>query len=117
VLATLLLSANHVVPVDDLAESLWGSEPPPSARVTVQNHVLRLRKTLAATGHSRIVTLPPGYLITVAASELDVSQFEALLKTARTAALDGSWDSAASQARAALSLWRGEPWWTPGRSS
>ncbi|MGH3155287.1 MAG: AfsR/SARP family transcriptional regulator [Streptosporangiaceae bacterium] len=109
VLATLLLNANHVVPLDDLAESLWGSAPPPSARVTVQNYVLRLRKALAATGPPRILTLPPGYMIKVAADELDVSRFEALLTAARAAALDGSWDAAAGQARAALSLWRGEP--------
>ena len=51
-LATLLLSANRVVAVDELAEALWGTAPPATARVTLQNYVLRLRKTLgdAAAG-------------------------------------------------------------------
>jgi DNA-binding SARP family transcriptional activator len=109
VLAALLLNANQVVSVDELIETLWGHCPPPSARVTVQNNVMRLRKTLGDTDGSRISTHPHGYLIRVAAGELDVTRFEDLLGAARTAARGSSWDAAAAQARAALSLWRGEP--------
>lgn len=108
VLALLLLRANHVVAVDDLAEALWGSAPPPSARVTVQNYVNRLRGVLGAAG-CRIVTRPPGYLIRVAAGELDVSLFEDLLDSARSAAIAGAWARAGAEARTALSLWRGDP--------
>jgi DNA-binding SARP family transcriptional activator len=43
VLAALLLDANRAVPVSELAETLWGTAPPPSAQVTVQNCVKRLR--------------------------------------------------------------------------
>jgi DNA-binding SARP family transcriptional activator/Tfp pilus assembly protein PilF len=109
VLATLLLNANRVVPVEELAETLWGSAPPPSARVTVQNYVVRLRKALGDEGYSRIGTQPRGYVISVAVGELDMTRFEVLLGAARQAARDGSWDAAAAQARAALALWRGEP--------
>jgi DNA-binding SARP family transcriptional activator len=109
VLAALLLDADRVVPVDELAEALWGSEPPTSARVTVQNYVKRLRKALAGTGQARISTRPGGYVISVDTGELDVSRFELLLRAARAAARDSSWDAAAAQARAALALWRGEP--------
>jgi DNA-binding SARP family transcriptional activator len=109
VLAALLLSANRVVPIEDMADALWGTAPPPSARVTVQNYVVRLRKTLSDHGHSRIATRPPGYLIRVGAGELDVTQFENLLGAARQAAREASWDVAATEARAALALWRGEP--------
>jgi DNA-binding SARP family transcriptional activator/Tfp pilus assembly protein PilF len=108
VLAVLLLNANQVVPVDELAETLWGSAPP-SARVTVRNYVKRLRHALGDAERARISTQPRGYLISVDAGELDVTRFEALLGTARAAARDGSWDAAAGQARAALALWRGEP--------
>lgn len=108
-LAALLLNANRVVPLDELAESLRGPAPPPTARVAVQNHVMRLRKTLPGTGGSRIRTQPPGYVIRVEASELDVTRFEALLAGARAAAHASSWDAAARQAREALALWRDEP--------
>ncbi len=109
VLAALLLNANRVVAVEELAETLWGAVPPPSARLTVQNYVLRLRKGLGDAGRSRIRTQPPGYVISVAAGELDLTRFEVLLGAAWEAARDRSWDTAAAQARAALALWQGEP--------
>jgi DNA-binding SARP family transcriptional activator/tetratricopeptide (TPR) repeat protein len=107
VLAALLLSAEHTVSCDELAEVLWGSAPPPSARVAVQNHVMRLRKALG--DGARIRTRSHGYEIYVDDSELDVSRFEAHLAAARAAGRDGLWDAAAGQARAGLALWRGEP--------
>jgi DNA-binding SARP family transcriptional activator len=109
VLAVLLLNAGQAVPVHELAETLWGSVPPPSAPVSVRNYVKRLRHALGEAGRARISTQPPGYLISADPGELDVSQFEALLEAARAAARDGSWEAAARQARAALSLWRGDP--------
>ena len=39
VLAALLLEAGHLVTAGQLTEVLWGADPPPSARVTLQNHV------------------------------------------------------------------------------
>jgi DNA-binding SARP family transcriptional activator len=109
VLAALLLGAGRPVSLDELTETLWGSRPPQSARVTLQNYVRRLRKALADPGGSRISTLPHGYLMSVASDELDVSRFEALHNAARDAAREGAWELAAAQLRAALSLWRGEP--------
>jgi DNA-binding SARP family transcriptional activator len=109
VLAALLLNANRVVSLDELNAALWGLTPPVSARATLQNYVKRLRQALAGTGGSGISTLPQGYMITVAADELDVFRFEALQGRAREAANEGAWDRAAAQARRALSLWRGEP--------
>jgi DNA-binding SARP family transcriptional activator len=88
---------------------LWGTAAPPSARVTVQNNVARLRKALGDDDRARIGTQPRGYVISVADGELDMNRFEALLGTARQAARSGSWDTAAADSRAALALWRGEP--------
>ena len=70
VLAALLLRPGQVVAADELIAALW-SEPPASARVTVQNYVRRLRRTLDDTGRSRISTQPRGYLIQVDPDELD----------------------------------------------
>ena len=101
VLAALLLPGGKVVSLDELAEMLWGPEPPPSARVTMQNYVMRLRQALGDTGGPRISTQPRGYLIRVGSGELDVARFEALLAAARAAARGGSWDTAAAGARGA----------------
>jgi DNA-binding SARP family transcriptional activator/Flp pilus assembly protein TadD len=109
VLAALLLSANKPVHVADLAETLWGAEPPPSARATVQNYVKRLRCAFGDSGRDRIRTMPHGYLIEVSAGELDVFRFQALTAAARSAAREGSWAQASERARSALSLWRSEP--------
>ena len=61
------------------------------------------------TAVARISTQSRGYMIRVAPGELDVARFEALLGAARAAARDSSWKTAAAEASAALSLWRGEP--------
>jgi DNA-binding SARP family transcriptional activator len=108
-LATLLLAANRIVSAEEIAEALWGASPPPSAPVTIRNYVKRLRQALGDAGWGRISTQPRGYLISVGAGELDTLRFEALLESARAAARDGCWGTAADQARAALALWRGEP--------
>ncbi len=108
VLAGLLLSANRVVTVDDLAEVLWGEHPPSKPQAGVQNFVLKLRRALGPAG-SRVITQPRGYLIRVQAGEVDLDSFEDLLRDARTAAGEATWPDAADRAAEALALWRGEP--------
>jgi WD40 repeat protein/DNA-binding SARP family transcriptional activator len=109
VLAALLLEAGRVVPVDRLIDTLWGPAAPRTARITVQNYVMRLRQALGEAGPERISTRSPGYLISVEPGELDVTRFEELLGSARTAAGQRAWGAAAEHARSALSLWRGDP--------
>ena len=109
VLAALLLRAGQVVSLDDLTETVWGTDPPPTARVGLQNYVMRLRKALSINGRSPIGTQPGGYLISAEPAELDVARFEVLLRAARAGAQDRSWETAARQADAALRLWRGDP--------
>jgi DNA-binding SARP family transcriptional activator len=109
VLAALLLDAGELVTVDQLAEVLWGADPPPSARVSVQNHIKRLRQALGEAGRTRIATRPGGYVMCLQAGELDVSRFQNWLARAQAAARDRRWEQASAQASAALLLWRGEP--------
>jgi DNA-binding SARP family transcriptional activator/tetratricopeptide (TPR) repeat protein len=108
-LAALLLDANHVVATDQIAETLWGAGPPPSAQVTIRNYVRRLRQAFGDADRDRILAQPNGYLIRVGAGELDVARFEDMLRRARAAARDASWEAAAEAAGSALSLWRGTP--------
>jgi DNA-binding SARP family transcriptional activator len=109
VLAALLVRAGKVVPAHELTELIWEGAPPRSARVTLQNYVKRLRQALGDGGQARIRTRGPGYLIDARPGELDLHRFSALCGTGRAAVTQGEWDRAARQLRAALSLWRGQP--------
>ena len=46
VLAMLLLHANRPVSAAALAEAIWDVDPPTTARASLQNHVMRLRRAL-----------------------------------------------------------------------
>lgn len=107
VLALLLLHANEIVPSDRLIDELWPGEPPPSAAKIVQVHVSRLRKALDGTGEGILLTRGHGYELRVAASELDLERFRALLEDGRGALAAGEPDRAADTLRRALALWRG----------
>jgi DNA-binding SARP family transcriptional activator len=108
-LATLLLAVGQVVAIDRLAEALWQGSPPETARVTLQNYIMRLRHTLGPTGYERIVNRPSGYLIEVHRGELDVAQFAELQDAGLASARAGAWENASGQLAAALRLWRGQP--------
>ncbi|MEV0425636.1 BTAD domain-containing putative transcriptional regulator [Micromonospora sp. NPDC050495] len=105
VLAALLLHINRVTPVESIIDLVWGDDPPRTARKNVQLHVWRLRQLLT----DRIQSAPPGYRITAAPAELDLSRFEAELSAGRAAAHAGDLDRAATLYQAALKLWRGAP--------
>ena len=101
-LAVLLLHANDVVPTELLVDEVWGGSPPATVAKSVQVYVSRLRKEL---GDGRLVTREPGYLLRVAAPELDLARFQALVAEA-----DGAPPAvAAAKLREALALWRGPP--------
>jgi len=103
VLAALLLNANRVTPTDQLIDVVWGEEPPPTARRSVQAYVSRLRRVL---GDDRIVSVEPGYRIRVDEGELDADRFEAFTLVARSIEVADP-RRALDAMRKALSLWRG----------
>jgi hypothetical protein len=84
-LAVLLLHASRVVPVETLIDALWDDAPPSSARVTLQGYVKQLRQKLGGQAGKRLVTRSPGYLMVVAAGELDLDRFTGLCDQAPTA--------------------------------
>jgi predicted ATPase/DNA-binding SARP family transcriptional activator len=79
-LCLLLLRAGELVTVDELADAIWESEPPPAARNAIQGHVSSLRRLL---GRDRIETLAGGYTLRLEEDELDVLRFERLVTDAR----------------------------------
>ena len=79
-LAMLLLRRGEVVPGAQLIEALWGEEPPGTAQTALHGHISALRKLLGA---DVIRTRPPGYLLQVPASAVDLARFETLIAEAR----------------------------------
>ena len=107
-LATLLLQANKTVSADTLIAALWDDKPTAAARNTLHGHIKRLRRMLRGAG-DRIGTSAPGYRITIAPHELDLTRFTAACDKARTVTASGDWTAAARALHTALALWRGEP--------
>jgi len=95
-LGLLLSRANMVVPVDDIIEALWGTDPPPSAAKSVQVYVVRMRKMLAPQGRaadgSALSRRGRGYALSAGRGQVDALQFADLVATAREAAAPGAYD-------------------------
>ncbi|NUP50357.1 MAG: hypothetical protein HOW97_24065 [Catenulispora sp.] len=104
-LATLLLNANRVVPVDTLLAALYGQRLPSTGRSQVQIGISVLRRLLARhDGADAITTEGGGYTLRVAENQLDALRFEAMIAQARECP-DPS--QAVAVYRDALRLWRG----------
>jgi len=112
-LGLLLLHANQTLSADRLIDELWGEHPPATAAKTVQVHVSRLRKALAAGAGSAsdevVVTREHGYELTLDPELLDVNRFERLVAVGRDHLAAGDPESAVSSLEEALSMWRGRP--------
>jgi DNA-binding SARP family transcriptional activator len=101
-LALLLLEAGRVVSTDRIVDALWGERPPKTAPTSLQNFVSHLRKALGADA---LVTRPPGYLLRIAAEQLDLGRFTMLVEAAKGLPVE----ERAAKLREALALWRGPP--------
>ncbi len=107
-LATLALNANRVTSIDHLIDAVWGESPPASARSQIQKCVSELRKLFGdSTQPGSIRTHPPGYVLELAASDLDSEQFAGMVSAAREHTANGRIEEAAGTLRTALALWRG----------
>src|SRR5947209_12438432 len=112
VLATLLLSANRVVPLERLVDAVWDDRPPETAGKLVRNCVSTLRQRLAEPGGpgTPIATTGAGYRLRVGAGDLDADLFEQRVEQGRRLLAAGDLDGAVAELRAALALWRGRHW-------
>src|SRR5271165_5329328 len=110
-LAMLALSANHVVPVSTLIYALWQEDASRQREknLHVQVHLLRRRLAELEPGRStsRIVTAPPGYLLSIGDCELDIDSFASLARRGRVLAGAGDPTAASEMLGQALGLWRG----------
>lgn len=102
-LAVLLVAAGRVVPMDALAEALWGEQPPADPRNAIQTYVARLRGRLG--GQVPLRTHGPGYALEVRAEQVDARLFDQLVEQAHREHHDPA--TARSILEEAFGLWRG----------
>ena len=105
-LAILLLNANRVVPIEQIADDLYAGAPPVTAVTQVQRQISELRKLLGS--ESLIETRSPGYTINVDADAIDLKRFERSMDDGNTALAAGDAQTAADCFSRGLALWRGE---------
>ena len=103
-LAALALHRGEVVSEGGLIEALWGHEPPRTATKTLQNHVLRLRRSTRSCGDLAVVTRTPGYRFD---GDTDVAAVERMVGRARRAVQRGDHADALALFDAVLEQWRG----------
>ncbi|MFC5883269.1 ATP-binding protein [Streptomyces virginiae] len=104
-LAALALRAGHPASVAELADDVWGDDPPQDAPAALQALVARLRRALGGrdTAHAAATG---GYRLAAARDDVDLHRFNRLAAQGdRELAADP--ETAARTLRTALSLWRG----------
>ncbi|MFJ4684516.1 BTAD domain-containing putative transcriptional regulator [Streptomyces sp. NPDC088789] len=107
--AALLLRSGHVVSVDRLIRDVWDGEPPAAGAARVRALVAEVRRALGPEGTGLLVTRNPGYSLRATPEQVDLLEFEALVKGGSRAGAGRDWRVAYERHDRALSLWRGEP--------
>jgi DNA-binding SARP family transcriptional activator len=110
VLAVLVINRNRPVSVDSLTSAVWGLDPVPAARTSIQSYVSTLRRLLRSAGADPYVVLasaPPGYQLSVADTQCDLGRFLAEKTAGMHAAGAGRFEDASAHLSAALGEWRG----------
>ncbi|GAA4687400.1 hypothetical protein GCM10023215_23900 [Pseudonocardia yuanmonensis] len=111
-LASLLLRADRVVPLEQLIDDLWPADPPARAAATVQVFVSNLRRALEPDrprgAPARVlVTASPGYRLAVDPGAVDAHAFARLVEQGRSALAGDDPERAAELLDRAAELWRG----------
>ncbi|WP_344131217.1 AfsR/SARP family transcriptional regulator [Luedemannella flava] len=112
VLAALLVDAGQVVTVGELADRVWGKQPPREAAGTLRAHVARIRRTLERAetldgDHVRLTHTPGGYVLHVEPDRVDLHRFRRLAGQARQPTHPE--EQRTAWLREAVGLWRGQP--------
>ena len=109
--AFLVLHPNRAVSRDELIDALWGPARS-DADNRLQMAIARLRKALEPINGgagTRLQTVKGGYLLAVAAGELDADVFHAAVHAGSRALAAGRPADAVELLTEALGLWRGPP--------
>ncbi|MFF8833795.1 ATP-binding protein [Streptomyces sp. NPDC015130] len=104
-LAALALRGGRPASTTELADDVYGDDPPQDAPAALQALVGRLRRVLGAQA---VASTPgPGYRLAVGPDDIDLYVFERLAREAGTRLDAGDPDTAATLLREALALFRG----------
>lgn len=112
-IAALASEAGKVISAGRLIDTIWGDQPPRSARVKLQGYVSSLRKVLTDSngevinGRWPLITREPGYLLSTDGVSVDLLEYRALLNSATDALEAQDYASASALLTDALALWRG----------
>ncbi|MET7671351.1 BTAD domain-containing putative transcriptional regulator [Micromonospora luteifusca] len=104
-LIRLALDAGHVVTVESLSHTLWPDGGPADPANALQSLVSRLRRVIP--DQSVLRSVAGGYCLDLPPDDVDALRFERLVRSGRSALIDGHAQPAARQLREALALWRG----------
>src|SRR6187455_417733 len=106
ILAALVVRLGEGVAPAELADALWGEQPPATWEQQVRNSIARIRAKL---GRESIETAGWEYRLAIDPESIDAVRFERLISSARQHALHGEHDRSVDVYRKALALWRGVP--------
>jgi DNA-binding SARP family transcriptional activator/tetratricopeptide (TPR) repeat protein len=105
VLTALLADVNRTVPVDTLADRVWGENLPKRPREALYSYLSRLRTALAGIDGVTLTQRSGGYLLTADPETVDLHRFHHLLGAAKDTTDERQ---AADLLTRALGLWSGE---------
>lgn len=108
-LARLALEPGRVVSTEVLISDLWGSDQPSGTLNALQSLVSRARRTLTGVPDVVLRSHGSGYVLDVAAEDVDTHAFEWAVVRGRELLDDQRNEEAAATLRRALESWRGEP--------
>lgn len=111
VLALLAAELGRPCRTDRFVDVVWGEAAPPQAARLVQTLVSRLRRVLepAEARGSRLQKVAHGWLLDLAADQVDAARFEQLVDEAAGLADDTQPSVARDRLEEAVALWRGRP--------
>ena len=103
-LAALVLRAGQPVSADQLADLLWGDEPPSGAANALQAQVSKLRRSLVGVA---LEGRDGGYVLSIDPQQIDAERFTRLAAAGHEHLVANRNAEAATTLREALALWRG----------
>ncbi|MEV6595035.1 AfsR/SARP family transcriptional regulator [Streptomyces acidicola] len=103
-LTALALRPGRTVGPDTLIDEVWAAAPPADAPAALQALIGRLRRAL---GRDAIVSEGGGYRLAAAPSDIDLFEFERLVREGKDALAREDRASASRALHTALALWRG----------